>query len=380
MLTRHIYGEEHHLYRETVRRFLAKEVVPNHAEWEQAGVVDREVFERAGSEGHLCHGVESAYGGAGVDDFRFPAILAEEQSWSLATGPFFTLHSDIVAPYVQKLGTLEQKQRWLPGMVAGTRIGAIAMTEPDAGSDLAGIKTRAVRDGDGYVVNGTKTFTSNGQLADLVIVVTRTSQDRHQGLTLLVVEADMEGFSRGRNLDKIGMKAQDTSELFFDEVRVPLANRLGAEGRGFYALVENLPQERLILAVNALGATRRAFELTMEYVKERTAFGQPIGSFQNTRFRLAEMATELQVAEVLVDRCIEAHVSGELTAEQAAMVKWWTTELQLRTVDAAVQLHGGYGYMSEYPIARLYTDSRAQTIYGGTTEIMKELIGRSLSL
>ncbi|MBW3664329.1 MAG: acyl-CoA dehydrogenase family protein [Actinobacteria bacterium] len=380
MLARDLFEEEHHLYRESVRAFLAKEVVPHHAAWEEAGVVDRAVFERAGAEGHLCHSVEPTYGGAGVDDFRFPAILAEEQSWSLATGPFFSLHSDIVAPYIQKLGTAEQKQRWLPGMVAGTLIGAIAMTEPGAGSDLAGIATRAVRDGDHYVLNGSKTFTSNGQLADVVIVVARTSGDRHRGLTLLVVEDGMSGFARGRNLDKIGMKAQDTSELFFDDVRVPVTDRLGEEGRGFYYLVENLSQERLVLAINALGAIRRAFELTLTYVTQRTAFGQTIGSFQNTRFRLAEIATEMQIAQVFVDRCVAAHLDGELTAEQAAMAKWWTTELQLHTVNTGVQLHGGYGFMGEYPIAKLYVDSRAQTIYGGATEIMKELIGRSLGL
>jgi alkylation response protein AidB-like acyl-CoA dehydrogenase len=379
-LARQIFDADHNLYRQAARGFFEKEVMPFHDEWEQAGVVPRELWESAGAQGHLCHAVPEQYGGAGVADFRFPAILIEEQTQALASGPGFTVHSDIVAPYIRSIGTEEQKARWLAPMVTGKTIGAIAMTEPGTGSDLAGIRTVATRDGDDYILSGAKTFITNGQLADLVIVVTRTGPDPHRGLTLLVVERGMEGFERGRNLDKLGMKAQDTSELFFDDVRVPAANRLGDEGTGFFSLVSNLPQERLVIAVQAVAAGRRAHEIAMGYVMEREAFGRPIGSFQHSRFTLAEQATELEIAQVFVDRCISELNAGKLTAEVAAMAKWWTTELQLRVVDRGLQLHGGYGYMMEYPIARIYADSRAQTIYGGTTEIMKELIGRAMGL
>jgi alkylation response protein AidB-like acyl-CoA dehydrogenase len=380
MLKRTIFTEEHDLYRAAAREFFEKEVAPFHDEWEHAGVVPRELWEKAGSQGHLAHAVPEAYGGAGVTDFRFPAILTEEQGRVLASGPGFGVHSDIVIPYLLEVGTEEQKQRWLPGMVAGTTIGAIAMTEPGTGSDLSGIRTKAVNDGDGYVLNGAKTFITNGQLADLVIVVARTSDDPHRGLSLLVVEHGMDGFERGRNLDKIGLKAQDTSELFFNDVRVPIENLLGVEGAGFFYLVQNLPQERLVIAVMAMAAVERAFEITIDYVKERSAFGRPIGSFQNTRFTMAEIATEMEIGRVFVDRCIVELNEGRLTADVAAMAKWWSTELQVKVMDRCLQLHGGYGYMKEYPIARMFTDSRVQTIYGGTTEIMKELIGRSLGL
>jgi alkylation response protein AidB-like acyl-CoA dehydrogenase len=380
MLARTIFTDEHDLYRRTVREFFEKEVAPFHDEWERQGVVPRELWERAGAQGHLAHAVPAAYGGAGVGDFRFPAIVIEEQANVLASGPGFSVHSDIVVPYITSLGTEEQKRRWLPGMVAGTTIGAIAMTEPGTGSDLSGIRTRAERDGDHLVLNGAKTFITNGQLADLVIVVARTSDDPHRGLTLLVVERGMEGFERGRNLEKIGLKAQDTSELFFTDVRVPADNVLGVEGAAFFSLVQNLPQERLVIAVMAVAAIRRAFEITMGYVKDRTAFGRSIGSFQNSRFTMAEIATELEIAQVFVDRCITELNEEGLTADVAAMAKWWTTELQVTVIDRCLQLHGGYGYMTEYPIARMYADSRVQTIYGGTTEIMKELIGRAMGL
>ena len=380
MLHREIYEEEHQLYREAARSFIESELVPHLEQWEADGMVSREVWESAGKYGHLCHSVPEEYGGGGIDDFRFPAILTEEQARAHAYGPGFNIHSDIVVPYILTLGTDEQKQRWLPGMAAGTTITAIAMTEPGTGSDLAGIRTRALRHGAEYRVSGSKTFISNGQLADLVIVVVRTSEDRHKGLSLVVLERGMEGFSRGRNLPKIGLKAQDTSELFFDNVCVPAENLLGEEGQGFYYLVQNLAQERLVCAVQAFGGVRRALDLTMDYVTTRRAFGKPIGSFQNTKFRLAELATEADIAEVFVDRCVGALLQGQLTPEQAAMAKWWTSELLNRTVDAGVQFHGGYGFMSEYPIAQLYVDSRAQPIYGGTNEVMKELIGRSLGL
>jgi alkylation response protein AidB-like acyl-CoA dehydrogenase len=380
MLKRTIFTEEHDLYRAAAREFFEKEVEPFHDDWEAAGSVPRELWEHAGAQGHLAHTVPEEFGGPGVDDFRFPAILTEEQGRVLASGPGFGVHSDIVVPYLTSIASEAQKHHWLPGMVAGTTIGAIAMTEPGTGSDLAGIRTKAVKDGDDYILNGTKTFITNGQLADLVIVVARTSDDPHRGLSLLVVERGMEGFERGRNLDKIGLKAQDTSELFFNDVRVPAANLLGQEGAGFFYLVQNLPQERLIIAVMAVAAVKRAFEITMEYVKERTAFGRPIGSFQNSRFTMAEIATELEIAQVFLDRCIVELNEGRLTADVAAMAKWWTTELQVKVMDRCLQLHGGYGYMKEYPISRMFADSRVQTIYGGTTEIMKELIGRSLGL
>ena len=378
MLARTIFGEEHNLYRQAAREFFANEVAPFHEEWEKDGVVPRELWEKAGASGHLCHAVPEELGGAGVADFRFPAILTEEQAEVIADGPGFAVHSDIVVPYLTALGTTEQKQRWLPGMVAGTTIGAIAMTEPGTGSDLSGIRTKAVLDGDHYILTGAKTFITNGQLADLVIVVARTSDDPHRGLSLLVVERGMDGFERGRNLDKLGMKAQDTSELFFDDVRVPTDNLLGDEGAAFFYLVANLPQERLVIAVGAVAGARKALEVTMEYVKERTAFGRPIGRFQNSRFAIAEMATQIQIAQVFVDRCITELNAGSLTADVAAMAKWWTTEMQVDVVDRCLQLHGGYGYMSEYPISKMYADGRVQTIYGGTTEIMKELIGRSM--
>lgn len=375
-----ILNEDHELYRGAVREFIAREITPHHAQWEDDGVVSRESWLAAGAGGHLCHSVAEEYGGAGVDDFRFPAILIEELAKGLVSAPGFYIHSEMVVPYVQDQGNPEQKQRWLPGCVDGSIISAVAMSEPGTGSDLSSITTKAVRDGDFYVLNGAKTFISNGQLADIVVVVARTSDDPHRGLTLLVVERDMDGFVRGRNLEKVGLKGQDTSELFFDDVRVPVANRLGEEGVGFFYLMSGLERERMAIAIGAVAAAEKAFELTMDYVKERTAFGRPIGKFQNTRFTMAEMATELHIARVFIDHCTAELVEGRLTPDKAAMAKWWCTELQVRVVDRGVQLHGGYGYMTEYPIARMYADSRPQTIYGGTTEIMKELIGRGLGL
>lgn len=380
MMRRTIFDEDHKLYRGAVREFIEAEIAPNHERWEEAGVVSRDAWLAAGAGGHLCHSVAEEYGGAEVDDFRFPVVLMEEMAYSLASGPGFAVHSEMVVPYIQAHGGQEQKQRWLPGCVDGSLITAVAMSEPGTGSDLAGIATRADRDGQSYVLNGAKTFISNGQLADLVVVVARTSDDPHRGLTLLAVERGMEGFERGQNLPKVGMKAQDTSELFFNDVRVPVENRIGEEGAGFFYLMSGLERERMSIAVGAVAAAEKAFSLTKEYVSERTAFGRPIGRFQNSRFWMAEMATEIQIARVFIDHCTMELVEGRLTADTAAMAKWWSTELQLRVIDRGVQLHGGYGYMTEYPIARMYADSRAQTIYGGTTEIMKELIGRGLGL
>ena len=380
-MRRTVFDPEHEQFREVVREFLAREVAPHAQAWEAAGIVDREVYRAAGKHGLIGFNVPEEFGGGGVSDFRFNAVVAEELAVAGPGTPAFTLHNDIVAPYLVSLATPEQQQRWLPGFASGDLIGAIAMSEPGAGSDLAGVRTHAERDGSDWVLSGSKTFISSGINADLVIVVTRTDPTAgHRGFSLLVVERDMPGFTRGRNLEKIGQKSQDTAELFFDQVRVPAANVLGQQGRGFYHLMHNLPAERLSIAVSAVAGARAIFTETVAYAKNRTAFGQPIGAFQHNRFVLAELDTELDIAQVYVDRCLEAVVAGELTAVEAAKAKWWTTELQKRVVDACVQLHGGYGYMLEYPVARAYLDARVQTIYGGTTEIMKEIIGRDLGL
>ncbi|MEU7812243.1 acyl-CoA dehydrogenase family protein [Pseudonocardia sp. NPDC049154] len=386
MTDRAVYEPDHELFRETVQSFIQAEVTPHNDEWEAAKLVDRSMFRKAGESGMLMFSTAEEYGGAGIDDWRFNAVLNEEfgRAGYASAGLGLALQNDVVGPYMLDLTNEEQKKRWLPGMTSGELIGAIAMTEPGTGSDLSGIATRAVRDGSGddadYVVNGSKTFISNGQNADLVVVATRTSEDRHRGLTLLVVETDSPGFERGRNLDKLGLHGQDTSELHFTDVRVPAAHRLGEEGQGFFQLMRNLPQERLSLATTAVAACEGMLARTMEYVTERKAFGRPIGSFQNSRFLLAELHTEVDIARVFVDHCVGLHSRGELTAVQAAKAKWWTTELQVRVADRCLQLHGGYGYMREYPISRSFADARIQTIYGGTTEIMKEIIGRDLGL
>jgi acyl-CoA dehydrogenase len=381
MSQREILEPEHEAFRRTVRAFVEKEVTPFHAQWEADGQVSREVWSRAGAQGLLCFDVDEAYGGPGVKDFRYNMVLAEEMTRAGAHGPGFPVHTDIIVPYISSLGTDEQKRRWLPGCVSGETITAIAMTEPGAGSDLQGIRTNAVDKGDHYVLSGSKTFISNGAMADLVIVVARTDPEAgHKGISLLVVEKGMEGFERGRNLAKVGLHAQDTSELFFDNVVVPKENLLGEEGSGFVSLMMNLPQERLSIAMMAAAACEAVLDLSLDYVKEREAFGRPIGKFQNTRFVIAEMATETHVARVFVDDCVRRHNDGQLDAKLASMAKWWTTELQKKIVDQGVQLFGGYGYMTEYPIAKAFMDSRVQTIYGGTTEIQKEIIGRSLGL
>ena len=376
-----VYEREHEDFRASMRAFVAKEIVPHHDQWERDGQVSREVWRAAGEAGLLCFDVEEEYGGAGVHDFRYHAIVAEELARVGASGPGFSLHSDIVAPYLSSLASPEQKRRWLPGMASGELVSAIAMTEPGAGSDLQGIRTSAVDKGDHYLLNGSKTFISNGILSDLVVVVCRTDPEAgHQGISLLVVERGMRGFERGRNLEKVGMKAQDTAELFFDNVEVPKENLLGAEGSGFLSLMANLPRERISIAVMAVAAIEHVLDLSLAYAKERQAFGKPIGSFQHNRFLLAEMATNAHVARVFVNDCILRLNAGQADTSLASMAKWWTTELQKQVVDAGVQLHGGYGYMTEYPIAKAFTDSRIQTIYGGTTEIQKEIIGRSLGL
>ncbi|MFF5180618.1 acyl-CoA dehydrogenase family protein [Micromonospora sp. NPDC000316] len=378
MVNRAFLSPDHLAFAELVRAFIDKEIAPHHDRWEADGIVDRSLWRAAGATGLLGFSVDERYGGGGVTDRLFSAILTEELARAGASGPAFGLHNDIIGPYLTDLTNDEQKQRWLPGFCSGDIITAIAMSEPGAGSDLQGITTTAVRDGDSYVLNGQKTFISNGILADLVIVVARTDPGAgHRGISLLVVERGTAGFERGRNLDKIGQKAQDTAELFFADVRVPAANLLGEEGKGFGYLMRNLPFERLSIAVAALAGAETVFEQTLAYCKQRQAFGRPIGTFQHNRFVLAELATELRLGRVFVDTCL---VEPDLTAETAAMAKWWCTELQHRTVDRCLQLHGGYGYMREYPVAKAYLDARVQTIYGGTTEIMKEVIGRSLGL
>ncbi|MFD1933035.1 acyl-CoA dehydrogenase family protein [Nonomuraea mangrovi] len=378
-MQRDLFEEEHLLFQETVREFMAREVLPHHARWEKEGIVPREVWKKAGEIGMFGFSVPEEYGGAGVTDFRYNTVIVEEIIRTGASGLGFSLHNDVMAPYMVDLTDDEQKQRWLPGFVTGELITAIAMTEPGAGSDLQGIRTTAVREGDHYVINGQKTFITNGINADLVVVVAKTDPEQGaRGTTLFVVERGMEGFTRGRNLDKIGMKAQDTAELFFENVRVPAANRLGADdGQGFFQLMNNLPQERLSIAVGAVAAAEAVLEQTIEYCKTRQAFGRSIGGFQNTRFVLAELATETEIARHYVDKCITALNARRLSAVDAAKAKWWTTELQNKVIDRCLQLHGGYGYMMEYPVAKAWVDSRVQTIYGGTTEIMKEIIGRS---
>lgn len=380
-MERTLFEPEHELFRESYQKFLAQHVAPNHEKWEEQNIVDRGVWVEAGKQGFLGTAVPEEFGGGGVKDFRYNAIITEETTKGGFSGIGFTLHNDVVAPYLLELTNDEQKQRWLPGFASGELISAIAMTEPGTGSDLQGIKTKAVRDGDHWVLNGSKTFITNGINADIIIVVACTDPDKGaQGFSLLVVERDMPGFERGRNLDKIGMKAQDTAELSFTDVRVPTANLLGEEGMGFFYLMKNLPQERLSIAVVAAAAMESVLESTIQYCRDRKAFGKSIGSFQNTRFVLAELATETTAVRILVDKFIEQLNAEKLTVQEAAMAKWWTTEAQVKLIDRCLQLHGGYGYMKEYPVAKAYMDSRVQTIYGGTTEIMKEIIGRSLNL
>jgi alkylation response protein AidB-like acyl-CoA dehydrogenase len=382
-MRRRLLGAEHEDFRDSVRAFLAKEVVPHREAWDAAGLVPRELFTAAGTAGFLGMAIPEEFGGGGVPDFRFNAVLGEEIMYAgaAAAGLGLTLHNDICLPYFLDLATAEQRRRWLPGIASGELITALAMTEPGMGSDLASMATTAVRQGDHFVVNGSKTFITNGINADLAVTAVKTDpRRRHQGMSLLVLERGMAGFDRGRNLAKLGQHAQDTAELFFRDVAVPVTNLLGTEGRGFVHLVDRLPQERLSIAVSGVAGARAALELTLAYVKDRKAFGRPVGSFQNSKFRLAEMATEIDIAQTFTDRCVEALNEGELTVADAAKAKWWCTELQGRVVDTCLQLHGGYGYMLEYPIARAYADARITRIYGGTTEIMKEVIGRSLGL
>jgi alkylation response protein AidB-like acyl-CoA dehydrogenase len=382
-MERTIFEPEHEALRASFRAWVDKEMVPHYLDWEKAGIVPHDVFVQAGSHGFLGMAVPEEYGGGGVDDFRYNMVIDEEiqASGIGAAGLGMSLHNDICLPYFLRYCTPEQRERWLPGIASGELVTAIAMTEPGIGSDLASMSTTAIRDGDVYVVNGSKTFITNGINADLVITAVKTDPKlTHKGISLLILERGLPGFERGRNLEKLGLHSQDTAELFFTDVPVPVDNLLGVEGEGFLELVHNLPQERISIAIAGVAAARAALDWTLEYVKQRTAFGQPIGTFQNTRFELATLATEVEVGQAFIDQCVLALNDDALTAEEAAMAKWWCTELQKRAVDRCLQLHGGYGYMLEYPIARAYADARVTTIYGGTTEIMKEIIGRKLGL
>ncbi len=378
MIPRTLFSADHELFRASVRKFLEQHAVPFHAQWEKDGHVDRALWSKAGEAGLLCSHIPEAYDGMSAD-FLYSAVVIEEVARLGLSGIGFSLHSDIVAPYLLHYGSEEQKQRYLPRMVSGELVSAIAMTEPGAGSDLQGVRTSAVLDGDEYVLNGSKTFITNGWLADLVVVVAKTDpQAGARGTSLFLVESGTPGFSRGRRLEKVGMKAQDTSELFFQDVRVPKENLLGQPGMGFAYLMQELPQERLTVGVGALASAEAALRWTLDYTRERKAFGKAVADFQNTRFKLAEMAAEIQVGRVFTDRCLELHLQGKLDVPTAAMLKYWSTELQCRVLDECVQLHGGYGYMWEYPVARAWADARVQRIYAGTNEIMKEIIARSL--
>lgn len=374
---RSAYNQDHEMFRDSVRKFFDRALWPNLDRWEEEGIVDRDFWKACGEAGVLCPQVPEEYGGLGLD-YGYNAVVGEELSYA-GSSAGITLQSDITVDYINNYGSEEQKRRWLPGMVSGEIISAIAMTEPGAGSDLQGVRTTARRDGNHYVINGSKTYITNGQSADVIIVVAKTDPDKGaKGTSLILVEADRDGFSRGRNLDKIGQNSADTSELFFNDVRVPITNCLGEENRGFAYLMQQLPQERLQIAVAAQAGAQRAFDEAVKFTKDRKAFGKTVFDFQNTKFTLADLKAKLQVGWAHLDWCINRHVAGQLTAAEASAAKLWHTELQWAACDAALQLHGGAGYMNEYPIARLWRDARVQRIYGGTSEIMKEVVGRSI--
>lgn len=377
---RAIFEEEHELFRTSVRKFCEQELVPRQEEWDAAGKVSRDAWLKAGENGFLGMSVPEEYGGLGLTDFRYNAVIGEEMAYSGITGPGFRLQNDIAVGYIINYGTEEQKRKYLPGIVTGEIITAIAMTEPGAGSDLQGVQTFAEDRGDHYLLNGQKTFITNGESCDLCIVVARTSKERsHKSMSLFLVEHAWEGFGDGVPMKKIGLHAQDTAELFFDNVVVPKENLLGGEeGMGFIYLMKQLPEERLSIAIGVTALCEEALRQTINYCHERKAFGQEIGKFQNSKFKLAEMKTEIEIARVFVDHCLELTLTKELTVEKAAMAKWWTTELQQRVMAQCFQLHGGYGYMKEYPISKMLMDSRISTVYGGTSEVMKEIIGRGM--
>ena len=381
-MRRDIFSQEHELFRAQFQRFAAREIEPRIAEWNRAGMTDRDTWRRMGEEGFLGPCMPEAYGGAG-GDFLYDAIVIEELALLRAHGLMTTVHTSICMPYLVAYGSEEQKRRYLPPAIRGELILGICMTEPGTGSDLANIQTRAIRDGDSYVLNGAKTFISLGQLGGLFIVVAKTdpaAQPRHKGISLLLVEADTPGFVRGRKLEKLGLQAQDTSEIFFEDCRIPRANLLGEEGQGFRMLMEKLQQERLAIGVGAVASSRRALADTVAYVKQRHAFGQPIAAFQNTQFRLAELATEIEIGQAFIDKLLVAHVRGDDLVSEVSMAKWWTTDLQKRVAAECLQLHGGYGFMLEYPIAMDYADAAVQSIYAGSNEIMKVIIARRMGL
>ena len=379
-MDRHIFDDEHEMFRDAARNFLQKEIGPNAERWAEQEIVDREAFLKAGEQGMLCMWADEKYGGAGVSDFRYEQILLEENARYGDVGFFIFLHSRLVGPYIGALGTEEQKMRWLPKCVSGENILAVAMTEPGAGSDVSGIRTKAEDKGDHYLLNGSKTFISNGILADLVIVAAKTDASSSHGLSLLVVERGMQGFERGKNLKKMGMHSQDTAELFFNNVKVPKENLLGEWNRGFYHLMHFLAEERLLSAVGSLANAEAAFAVTLDYASERQVFGQKVADFQVNRFKFADMRTEMDVAQAFIDRCVMVHNDGNLTADDAAKAKLYATELEDRVTDQCVQLHGGNGYMEEYPISRMYTAARVSRIYAGSSEIMREIIARSIGL
>ena len=379
-MDRKIFNEEHEMFRDSTRSFLQNEIQPHSEKWHEQGIVDREAYLKAGEQGLLLMWADEKYGGAGVTDFRYEQILIEENAKYGDTGFFMTLHSRLVGPYIGELGTEEQKARWLPKCISGEHILAVAITEPGAGSDVAGIRSRAEDKGDHWLLNGSKIYTSNGILADLVVVVARTDQDTRHGLSLFVVERGMEGFERGRNLKKMGLKSQDTAELFFNNVKVPKENLLGELNRGFYQLMHFLAEERLLGAIGYIATSNAAFDVTMDYIKERKAFGRTIADFQNTRFKMADMRMEIDIAQTFVDQCVTEHDAGNLSADDAAKAKLFTSELEGRVVDACVQLHGGAGYMDEYPICRMYLNARVSRIYAGSSEVMREIIARSIGL
>ncbi|HTJ43572.1 MAG TPA: acyl-CoA dehydrogenase family protein [Kofleriaceae bacterium] len=381
-MERTLFSAEHDLFRQSFRQFVAKEIVPNQPRWREQGMVDREVWRKAGASGFLCPWLEEKYGGAG-GDFLMSVVLMEELALAYESGFAMCLHSDIVVPYIHTFGTEEQKQKWLPGCASGELVTAIAMTEPGTGSDLANVKTVARRDGDDYVINGSKTFISNGQLCDLVIVVAKTEEspkDPHKAISLFVVEAGRAGFVKGKKLEKMGMASQDTSELFFEDCRIPAANRLGQEGAGFLMLMQKLQQERLCVAIGAQAGAEQVLHDTIVYAKERQAFGKPISKFQNTQFKLVECATQLEVGRAFVDRVIEGHVAGKYLVKECSMAKLWQTEMAQQVIDTCLQFFGGYGYMLEYPVTRAFMDARVQRIYAGTNEIMKVIIAKQMGL
>ena len=379
-MKRKIFDEEHEMFRDSVRSFLKNEIQPHSEKWQEQGIVDREAYLKAGEQGLLLMWADEKYGGAGVPDFRYEQVLIEENAYYGDAGFFATLHNRLVGPYIGALGTEEQKARWLPKCISGEHILAIAMTEPGAGSDVAGMRTKAEDKGDHYLLNGSKIYISNGILADLVVVAAKTDPAKSHGMSLFVIERGMEGFERGRNLKKMGLKSQDTAELFFNNVKVPKENLLGEWNKGFYQLMHFLAEERLLGAVGYLAAANAAFDVTMEYITDRKAFGQTIADFQNTRFEMATMRTEMDVAQAFVDQCVIEHNDGTLTADDAAKAKLFTSELEGRVVDACVQLHGGAGYMDEYPICRMYLNARVSRIYAGSSEILREIIARSVGL